>query len=136
MNLLHSQTEDGSASGGQPTRRRLRVQLSLGAALAVLAVSGRAGGQELRMTLSRAVAFAVEHHPSLHAQLAAEDAVVAQVDLARAGALPTIALSGQLEMGTGNVLRGALFRARRRIRIPRPRSDRVEGASHAANARC
>src|SRR5437762_1694892 len=109
MNLLHSQTEDGSASGGQPTRRRLRVQLSLGAALAVLAVAGRAGGQELRMTLSRAVAFAVEHHPSLHAQLAAEDAVVAQVDLARAGALPTIALSGQLEMGTGNVLRGALF---------------------------
>jgi outer membrane protein TolC len=91
---------------------RLRP-VALGAALVVapvvLSISGPAAGQERRMTLARAVAFAVEHHPSLRAQAGAEDATVAQLDLARAGYLPSLTLSAQLEDGTANVLRGALF---------------------------
>jgi outer membrane protein TolC len=61
------------------------------------------------LDLEQAVEYAVKHHPALQAQLATDEARHAQVAVGRAGYLPNLDLSIQIEAGSGNVLRGALF---------------------------
>jgi outer membrane protein TolC len=60
------------------------------------------------LTLDQAVDFAIAHHPALQADAATEEARRAQVAVGRAGYLPWVDASLQLNVGTGNVLRGAL----------------------------
>jgi len=61
------------------------------------------------LTLDRAVDFAIAHHPALQAETSAEGARREQVSVARAGYLPSVDLSLQINGGTGNVLRGGLY---------------------------
>lgn len=75
--------------------------------LLLTAASARAAVGPL--DLGQAVDYAIEHHPAFRAQLATEQARHAQVAVGRAGYLPRVDLSAQLEVGSGNVLRGALF---------------------------
>lgn len=80
--------------------------------LLLLAISAPAAGhaQELGpLTLEDAVSFALAHHPTVQAQVAADEAQRAQVAVARAGYLPHVDASAQIDAGTGNVLRGPLF---------------------------
>src|SRR5437016_12730951 len=58
------------------------------------------------LTLDQAVDFALLHHPALRAEAAIEEGRRAQVAVARTGYLPSVDLSLQLNVGTGNVLRG------------------------------
>src|SRR5438128_1524592 len=64
------------------------------------------------LTIEQAVRYALAHHPALAVSTAVEEAGQARVAVARAGYLPDVALAAELEVGTGNVLRGALFPAR------------------------
>jgi outer membrane protein TolC len=60
-------------------------------------------------TIHEAVDLALRRHPSLQSSAAQEEIRRAQVDVRRAGYLPELDLSIQLNGGSGNVLRGALF---------------------------
>ena len=81
--------------------------------LVSLAVSSSVGAAEPAtigpLDLEKAVDYALRHHPSLQSQLANEQARRAQVAVGRAGYLPELDLSAQINVGTGNVLRGSLF---------------------------
>jgi outer membrane protein TolC len=77
------------------------------AALLGLVTAARAADRPLK--LDEAVAFALSHHPALEAESAVEEARRAQVSVARAGYLPGVDLSVQINGGSGNVLRGGLF---------------------------
>ena len=61
------------------------------------------------LALDDAVGYALAHHPTVKAQLAATEVQRAQVSVARAGYLPQVDASAQIDVGTGNVLRGPLF---------------------------
>src|SRR6266542_4325127 len=61
------------------------------------------------LDLDQAVAYAVKHHPTLQVEAATEEMMNAQVAISRTGYLPSLDLSAQVNVGTGNVLRGALF---------------------------
>jgi outer membrane protein TolC len=71
-----------------------------------LCAAGARGDEPL--TLERAVETALTHHPALQAEAAAEESRRAQVAVGRAGYLPSVDLSLQINGGTGNVLRGGL----------------------------
>lgn len=80
--------------------------------LAVSTVPGVARAEGLppgQLTLDRAVAYALSHHPRVQAQAASAQGSQAQVSVARAGYLPELGVSVQLNVGSGNVLRGPLF---------------------------
>lgn len=70
---------------------------------------GAAAEPPLPLGLREAVEFALRHNPGLRASESVKARASAQVELARAGYLPEVDLSLQLERDTGNVLRGALF---------------------------
>jgi outer membrane protein len=59
--------------------------------------------------LADAVELALARHPALQADAATEELRRAQVSVARSGYLPSVDLSLQINAGTGNVLRGALY---------------------------
>jgi outer membrane protein len=61
------------------------------------------------ITLDEAVEFAVAHNPALQVETSAEEVRRAQVAVARAGYLPSVDLSLQINAGSGNVLRGGLY---------------------------
>jgi outer membrane protein TolC len=61
------------------------------------------------LTLDRAVEYALANHPALQAERSIEEARRAQIAVGRAGYLPSVDLSLQLNAGTGNVLRGGLY---------------------------
>src|SRR5882672_7204785 len=92
-------------------RRRRRTILMR--ALAVLALFATAIHAQERpvgpLTLVQAVDFAIAHHPALQAEASAAGARREQVSVARAGYLPSVDLSLQINGGTGNVLRGGLY---------------------------
>src|SRR5689334_23195988 len=60
-------------------------------------------------TLDAAVAFATANHPAMRAAEARERAADGHVDEARAGELPDIGVSAQLNRSTGNVVPGTFF---------------------------
>lgn len=60
------------------------------------------------LTLDQAVDYALTHHPALQAEGFVEEAQRARVDVGRAGYLPSLDVSLQINGGTGNVLRGGL----------------------------
>jgi outer membrane protein len=62
-----------------------------------------------RFTLDEAVAFALANHPSLRAAQARERAADGRVDEARAGELPDLGVSAQLNRSTGNAVPGSFF---------------------------
>jgi len=76
------------------------------------------------LSIEDAITFAIEHHPALKEQSAIEEGSVAQIALARAGYLPLLDLSLQLNRGTGNVLRGSLFGMRGIPAVSGPPSGR------------
>jgi len=82
-------------------------------ALAVLALFATTVHAQERpvgpLTLDQAVDFAIAHHPDLQAEVSAEEVRREQVSVARAGYLPSVDLSLQINAGTGNVLRGGLY---------------------------
>src|SRR5512138_4014878 len=95
---------------------RRRSAAGLGAAAVLLLVVSPCGAEPRlaslpsgALTLPAAVAFALAHHPVLQIQGATADVRRAQVSYARAGYLPDLSISAELERGTGNVLRGSLF---------------------------
>ncbi len=61
------------------------------------------------LTLDQAVDYALAHHPALQADASVEEARRAQVAVGRAGYLPSVDVSLQINAGTGNVLRGAVY---------------------------
>jgi outer membrane protein TolC len=61
------------------------------------------------LTLDEAVDYAVTHHPALQAEGFVEEAQRARVGVGRAGYLPSVDVSLQLNGGSGNVLRGGLY---------------------------
>jgi outer membrane protein TolC len=75
----------------------------------VTAAHGAPAEEKRAFKLDEAVAFALRHHPALQADTAVEEARHAQVSVGRAGYLPSVELSLQINGGTGNVLRGGLF---------------------------
>src|SRR5262249_11654072 len=81
------------------------------------------------LDLEQAVEYAVKHHPALQAQLATDEARLAQVAVGRAGFLPNLDLSLQIEAGSGNVLRGALFPMRDIPNVSGPPTGRGLGDS-------
>src|SRR5262249_17951734 len=74
----------------------------------LLALCSGAAQADEPLTLDRAVEVALVHHPALQAEASVEEARRAQVSVARAGYLPSVDLSLQVNGGSGNVLRGAL----------------------------
>jgi outer membrane protein TolC len=82
------------------------------AAWLLLVVTTTASAQERApgpLTLDQAVDYALAHHPALQADASVEEAQRAQVAVGRAGYLPSVDLSLQINAGTGNVLRGAVY---------------------------
>jgi outer membrane protein TolC len=77
--------------------------------------------------LEPAVAYAIAHHPALQAQQAGEEARRAQVSVGRAGYLPSLDLSAQINVGTGNVLRGGVFSMREIPNVSGPPTGRDIG---------
>lgn len=61
------------------------------------------------LALDDAVAYALAHHPTVQARTAAAAAQRAEVAVARTGYLPQVDASLQINVGTGNVLRGPLL---------------------------
>jgi outer membrane protein len=61
------------------------------------------------LTIEQAVEFALVHHPGLQTEISVEEAKRAQVAVGRAAYLPSVDLSLQINVGTGNVLRGSLY---------------------------
>lgn len=81
-------------------------------AWAVIAAAATASAQERApgpLTLDQAVEYALAHHPGLQAEESVEEARRAQVGVGRAGYLPSVDVSLQINAGTGNVLRGGLY---------------------------
>lgn len=64
------------------------------------------------LTLGQAVAFALDHHPSLRVRRALEAQTAGRTEVLRAGYLPQVELAVQLNRATGNVLPGSLFALR------------------------
>jgi outer membrane protein TolC len=62
-----------------------------------------------RLTIEDAVALGASAHPALRAAEARERAAAARVEEARAGELPDVGLSAQLNRSTGNAVPGAFF---------------------------
>ncbi len=94
---------------GRPLAGRLVLGVAI---LTALLLSSFVHAEELPpapLSLRQAVEFALAHHPRLRVQAAAEDAMKAQVGVARTAYLPEVNFSLQLNVGTGNVLRGPLF---------------------------
>jgi outer membrane protein TolC len=88
---------------------RLRGYIHAAAVLfagSALAVEPQAPATPL--TIDQAVEFALAHHPALQADAANEEVRREQVAVARAGYLPKVDLSLEINGGTGNVLRGAV----------------------------
>ena len=79
------------------------------AVLALFATTVHAQERVGPLTLDQAVGFAIAHHPALQAEASAEEVRREQVSVARAGYLPSVDLALQINAGTGNVLRGALY---------------------------
>jgi outer membrane protein len=88
------------------------VHAAVWASLAASAVFAAVEEPSRGLTLQAALARALERHPRLRSESALLSQSARQVDLARTGYLPSIDLSAELERGTGNVLRGALFSMR------------------------
>jgi outer membrane protein len=64
------------------------------------------------LTITEAIEFALAHHPSLKARAAIEAAAAARTEGARASELPDVAVVGQVNRATGNVVPGSLFAMR------------------------
>jgi outer membrane protein len=82
------------------------------AGVACLAAPREIAAQESRArtyTLEEAVAQALANHPRLAAASAEVSAAVARIDEARAGDLPRVGVSAQLNRSTGNTVPGAFF---------------------------
>jgi len=82
------------------------------AGLLLILVTATASAQERApgpLTLDQAVDYALGHHPALQADASVEEARRAQVAVGRAAYLPSVDLSLQINVGTGNVLRGAVY---------------------------
>lgn len=88
----------------------MRSHVHIAAFMCALFAPGVARAQQIGpLGLNDAVAYALAHHPTVKAQAATADAQHAQVSVARAAYLPHVDASVQLDVGTGNVLRGPLF---------------------------
>lgn len=81
------------------------------------------------LTLEQALRYALAHQPSLRAQSSLAEGAAGRVELARTGYLPEIDLSLELEAGSGNVLRGALFPTRGIPSVSGPPTARSLGDS-------
>jgi len=105
-----------------PRESRLFAMVSLGrglfflgmlffpaTALIVLLPAVASADERAALTMDDAVSFALAHHPVVRRAVALEDAASAQVDAARAGYLPSLALSLELTYGTASVLLGPVF---------------------------
>jgi outer membrane protein TolC len=88
-------------------RRTAVVGLTVFVVLTPAALAAEAAGEAL--TIDGAIRHALSHHPSLRARRAVEHATEALTDITRAGLLPDIELTAQLNRATGNVVPGALF---------------------------
>jgi outer membrane protein TolC len=77
--------------------------------LALLLLLHGADADAQPLTIDQAVDFALAHHPALQAETSVEGVKRAQVGVGRAGYLPSVDLSLQMNGGSGNVLRGSLY---------------------------
>ncbi len=77
------------------------------------------------LTLKEAVNYALAHHPSLKAQIGAEEAAAAKLDIARSEYIPRGYVGFQENRATGNVVPGAHFNMEGIPPIAGPPRDRV-----------
>src|SRR5262249_52284230 len=98
----------------------------------LLAVASRVVAAEQTvgpLTLPDAVDYALAHHPRVAVDVAAAEVRKAEVSVGRAAYLPNLDFTAQLEGGSGNVLRGALFPMRGIPNVSGPPAGRGLGDS-------
>jgi outer membrane protein TolC len=86
------------------------------------------------LDLEQAVEYAISHHPAVQVQGATEEARRAQVGVARAGYLPSVDVSAQVNGGSGNVLRGPIYSMREIPNVSGPPTGRDFGDSSLGSA--
>jgi outer membrane protein len=96
------------------------------ACLAILPLSSTLAQEDSRaLTLEQAIQSALQDHPVLAREAAAEQAADARLDLARTGYIPQLDVGLQANRGTANVVRGATFPMRGVPNVSGPVSDPV-----------